>query len=370
MEKKKIVLTGGPCAGKTTAIQQIEKEFTEKGYQVLIVPEAATILINSGMKPFGNFALDIVEFQKKVMTLQLTLEELAEKTAEQSKNKTLILCDRGLLDDKAYVTKQEWQNLLRAFETTEFDLMHRYDLVIHLRTAALGKEEFYTLNNNSARTETKEEARKKDKKTLESWLGYEHLKIIGNENSFDEKINSVIKEIYEVLKKPYPLQIQRKYLVEKVNIEKIEKIKLVKLDIEQYVIENENIEYIYRKTGKEKEEKYTVIMKMDMDINSERITTQRKISEKEYYANMPSDKTPIKKKRYCFEYQNKYFRLDIFSTGLKMLEIEQTSSDQVLEIPKFIEVQEEVTNDIAYRNGSLYKKINTIPKEHQKELIK
>ena len=33
---KKIVLTGGPCAGKTTAIQEIEKEFTEKGYLVLI----------------------------------------------------------------------------------------------------------------------------------------------------------------------------------------------------------------------------------------------------------------------------------------------------------------------------------------------
>ena len=32
MKKKKIALTGGPCAGKTTAIQQIEKEFTEKGY--------------------------------------------------------------------------------------------------------------------------------------------------------------------------------------------------------------------------------------------------------------------------------------------------------------------------------------------------
>ena len=38
MKVKKIVLTGGPCAGKTTALQQIEREFTEKGYHVLIVP--------------------------------------------------------------------------------------------------------------------------------------------------------------------------------------------------------------------------------------------------------------------------------------------------------------------------------------------
>ena len=38
----KIVLTGGPCAVKTTALQRIEKEFTEKGYKVFIIGESAT----------------------------------------------------------------------------------------------------------------------------------------------------------------------------------------------------------------------------------------------------------------------------------------------------------------------------------------
>ena len=42
--------------------------------------------------------------------------------------------------------------------------MNRYDLVIHLRTAALGKEEFYTLDNNSARTETAEKEKRKMRK--------------------------------------------------------------------------------------------------------------------------------------------------------------------------------------------------------------
>ena len=50
---KKIVLTGGPCSGKTTSIQKIEEEFTQLGYKVIIVPEAAPILINSGIRPFG-----------------------------------------------------------------------------------------------------------------------------------------------------------------------------------------------------------------------------------------------------------------------------------------------------------------------------
>lgn len=366
--KKKIVLTGGPCAGKTTAIQQIEKEFTEKGYQVLIVPEAATILINSGVKPFGNFALDTIDFQKQVITLQLTLEKIADEAANKNAMPTIILCDRGILDDKAYVTKKEWHDLLKTFTTKEFDLMNRYDLVLHLRTAALGKEEFYTLDNNSARTETPEEAREKDKKTLEAWLGHEKLKIIGNDNSFEEKIKQVIREIYNSLSKPYPLQIQRKYIVEKVDIEKIQTEKLVKLDIEQYVIESGSIEYIYRKTGKDEEEKYTLITKMDTDINNERITTQRKISEEEYYLNLPPQEEPIKKTRYCFEYNNEYFKLDIFSTGLQILEVETTSSDKKIEIPKFIEIKEDVTENTDYRNGSLYKKLNSSKTKTEKIL--
>lgn len=367
--KNKIVLTGGPCAGKTTAIQEIEKEFTEKGYQVLIVPEAATILINSGIRPFGNFATNVVEFQRQVIALQMTLENIAEEVASKNNHPTIILCDRGILDDKAYVTKKEWQKLLKEFSTKEFDLMNRYDLVLHLRTAALGKEEFYTLDNNNARTETAEEAREKDKKTLEGWLGHENLKIIGNENSFEEKINQVIKEIYYSIAKPYPIQIQRKYLADKVDISKIEEVKLVKLSIEQYMIESGNMEYIYRKTGKEEEEKYTLITKMDTDINNERITTRRQISEEEYYGNL-SGETPIRKTRYCFEYKNQYFRLDIFENGLQMLEIEPTSTKEEITLPNFITTKKEVTEDKNYRNSTLYKKINkTVEKNAEKKKV-
>lgn len=38
----KIVLTGGPCGGKSTGLSKIEQELTEKGYKVFIVPETAT----------------------------------------------------------------------------------------------------------------------------------------------------------------------------------------------------------------------------------------------------------------------------------------------------------------------------------------
>lgn len=48
----KIVLTGGPCAGKSTAMSWIQNAFTERGYKVLFVPETATELISGGVAPW------------------------------------------------------------------------------------------------------------------------------------------------------------------------------------------------------------------------------------------------------------------------------------------------------------------------------
>ena len=39
MDITKIVITGGPCAGKTTAMNWISNAFRERGYDVLFVPE-------------------------------------------------------------------------------------------------------------------------------------------------------------------------------------------------------------------------------------------------------------------------------------------------------------------------------------------
>ena len=44
----RILLTGGPCAGKTTAITNISKSLGQLGIKVLVVPEAATLLNNGG----------------------------------------------------------------------------------------------------------------------------------------------------------------------------------------------------------------------------------------------------------------------------------------------------------------------------------
>jgi 6-phosphofructokinase len=80
---KKIAITGGPCAGKTTAMQKIVQEFTEKGYKVFVVSEAATELINGGIRPFGDGALPMYEFQKCIIDMQLSTVSFKKEPIEE-----------------------------------------------------------------------------------------------------------------------------------------------------------------------------------------------------------------------------------------------------------------------------------------------
>ena len=48
----KIVITGGPCAGKSTAMTWIQDHFTKLGYKVLFIAETATELITGGVAPW------------------------------------------------------------------------------------------------------------------------------------------------------------------------------------------------------------------------------------------------------------------------------------------------------------------------------
>ena len=44
----RICMTGGPCAGKTTALAKLNLVLTQLGFKVLLVPEAATLLMKGG----------------------------------------------------------------------------------------------------------------------------------------------------------------------------------------------------------------------------------------------------------------------------------------------------------------------------------
>lgn len=94
MRVSKIVITGGPCAGKTTGMSWIQNAFTERGYKVLFISETATELISGGVAPWT--CSTNVEYQKCQMKLQIEKEKVFEQAAgTMDSGKILIVCDRG-----------------------------------------------------------------------------------------------------------------------------------------------------------------------------------------------------------------------------------------------------------------------------------
>jgi len=80
--------------------------------------------------------------------------------------KVLIVCDRGMLDSKAYLSELDFQYLVKNIGVSEIELRDNYDAVFHLVSAAKGAESFYTLENNKARMENVKEARIVDDKII------------------------------------------------------------------------------------------------------------------------------------------------------------------------------------------------------------
>ena len=171
----RVCLTGGPCAGKTTALATLTDHLTTKGFKVLLVPEAATMMMKGGcfIQTHKMTLMDQVRFQVLIMKLQMCLEDNFLENALESDSPTVILCDRGVMDGQAYTTNQVWQALLDETHWSTIQLRdRRYEAVIHMVTAADGAAKFYSDANNEARYESVEEAIALDRKLINSYVGH------------------------------------------------------------------------------------------------------------------------------------------------------------------------------------------------------
>lgn len=190
---KKIVITGGPCAGKSTALSSIRDALEGDGYTVLLISETATELISGGVAPWT--CASHADYQSYQMMLQRKKEEVYTLAAEgMASDRILIVCDRGALDNKAYITNEEYELCLERAEASESELLLGYDAVFHLMTAAKGTDA-YSCDSNPARTETPEEAVALDDALLHAWSGHPYFRSIDNSTDLDGKIDRLISEI-------------------------------------------------------------------------------------------------------------------------------------------------------------------------------
>ena len=123
-EPRRVVLTGGPGAGKTALLELIRQSFCS---HVKVLPEAAGVVFGGGF-PREDDPTCRRAAQRAIFYVQRELEN-----AGDSHNPAVVLCDRGTVDGLAYwpgPSEEYWSSLGTTLETE----LGRYDAVLHLRT--------------------------------------------------------------------------------------------------------------------------------------------------------------------------------------------------------------------------------------------
>lgn len=358
---KKVVLTGGPCCGKTTGCCRIPGLLDVLGWKTIVVPEAATETKLSGVLPGMMYPQ---YFQTGIIMNQMAKERVARYyAAHVPEDKVLILCDRGILDSRAYSnTEEEFLAALHSNGTNLVVARDSYDGVILMESAANGAEEFYSCENNPARDESLELARELDYKVRDAWVGHPHLRFVGNKGiTFEQKIDKVTAEICSLLGEPVPYEIERSFLIEMPDIRAIRGYATVwKVDIQQfYLVSRGETERRIRRRGENGKYLYFYTEK-EGGVKSQRIERERRITEKEFLdfqREIDTSLKPIYKERYCFLWESTYYELDVypFWNDKAILEVEMSTKDQQVVIPSFVKVIKEVTEDKRYNNYYLAK---------------
>lgn len=358
---KKIVLTGGPCAGKTTALVRVVDYFSNLGYKVFTVPEVPTLYSLGGWNYLTPNQQLYYEGERSILDTQLSLENNFQRMAEVCNKPVLIVCDRGTMDISAYMTPEMWDDIIHCAGTNTGELRERYDAVLHLVSAADGAEQYYTTATNSTRYEKADEeglrvARELDKKVIKAWTGHPHLRVINNHDDFDKKINRVLREISSVLGLPLPVTEERKYIVEVTG----PLPDTIDSDILQtYLIGEPGAEIRLRRRSWSSGKVVNIHNTKKRTPQGEQIETERQV-ENALYETLLQQADPyrhtISKRRQSFIWQGQYFELDTYHgllEGLVILETKGIVDAECVNFPPFIKVSQEITGNKDYYNYNL-----------------
>ena len=360
-EIKKIVLTGGPCAGKTTALVKITEYFSGFGYKVFNVPEVPTIYSTAGWNYLTPNRDLYYQGERAILETQLAFEDQFMRLAEVCTKPVLIVCDRGTMDISAYIKPEEWEEITAMAGTSTNALMERYDAVLHLVSAADGAEQYYTTATNATRYEqAKKEglriARELDKKVIKAWTGHPHLRVINNHLDFENKLNRVLNEISKVVGLPQPPQEERVYRVEITG----EIPECSESEITQtYLVAEPGCEVRLRRRQWSGGKVVNVHRSKKRISETEVIETERHI-DNNLYEQMLQQADPyrqtIRKRRQSFIWKGQFFQIDTFLApvnDLVMMETKGVAEQETINFPPFVKVIEEVTGNQTYYNYNI-----------------
>jgi predicted ATPase len=179
----RIVLTGGPGAGKTIIARTLAERNPGR---IALVPEAATQVYHSLQTRWDR--LDLAgrrDVQRRIYRLQIEQED---RIASEHPGKILLL-DRGTIDGAAYWPHGP-EDYWRDLGTTLPDEMNRYHKVIWLESsAALGI--YDGSDSNFCRFEDANSAIESGEMLKELWGGHPSLQLVSALPVLEDKIAAV-----------------------------------------------------------------------------------------------------------------------------------------------------------------------------------
>lgn len=110
-------------------------------------------------------------------------------------------------------------------------------------------------------------------------------------------------------------------------------------------------------------------------LNNERIAKKRQVTAREYIELLDTKdngKKIIKKLRQCFIYEQQYFIVDTFINlkgfPFSIMRIETTREAQQIQIPPFVKVLREVTEEVVYETRMIADKQYVMPEKDRKSI--
>jgi len=186
--RMRIVLTGGPGGGKTTAADLFQREI---GEHVVNVPEAATLLFAGGF-PRVDEPLARRAVQRAIYHVQRNLEDVQSARYPGR----ILICDRGTVDGAAYWPESEGDFFAAMGSSIEEEL-GRYDAVIFFETAAAGGASIQ--GNNPHRTEDLRAAQDLDRRLRQLWMRHPRFVLVPHNPSFFKKITFGLASIESIV---------------------------------------------------------------------------------------------------------------------------------------------------------------------------